>query len=371
MTTTLVKNEAQLLSALNKAHGGDTIELVGGTYGTVCLSNYHFSSAVTVTSENSSSPAILNGLKMGNDSGLTFKNLELTSVGSSDPYFAFRVASSQNITFTNVTAQGNLSEPPGVQMSGFYISQSTNITIKNSVLTDFNSAITANYDSNVSFSSNSFTLMNKGGVEAGADSYLSVTNNNFSNFETSNGIHGDAIQIYTAGLSKGSNNLVISGNLIDRGSGDAAQGILVQDENGNTPNMNVTIDSNTIIGMQWNGIYLNNATGSVQVDNNKVESYAGYDVMTGGTTNFTSWIRLNAVTSASITEVGNSAQHYLVGQSVVATPSGNSMIATVSDAGASALNSWATTHSSELGLLSNNLLSALGIHNVVSLVGIL
>ncbi len=80
MATINVSTTAQLKTALSSAHGGDTILLATRTYSGVSLADYHFSSAVTITSANAADPAKLTDLNIKNSSGLTFSKLELIQV---------------------------------------------------------------------------------------------------------------------------------------------------------------------------------------------------------------------------------------------------------------------------------------------------
>ena len=43
-------------------------------------------------------------------------------------------------------------------------------------------------------------------------------------------------------------------------------------------------------GGDWNSIYLEHATGNIEVDNNITASWLGANVVTGGNTNFIGWI---------------------------------------------------------------------------------
>jgi VCBS repeat-containing protein len=339
MSTTTVNSAAALTTALKLAHAGDTILVEPGTYSNVVISNVNFSTPVTIESAQSSKLAIFAGLGVANSSGLNFTNLELTSVGSKDAYFAFRVASSHNISFSDLSVHGDLSATPSTQLSGFYVSASTNISISDSSFSYLNAAITENGDSSVKINNNNFSYLNKGGIEMGGTSDVDIANNSFTNFHVSAGTHADAIQFYTAGTTTSASNISITGNEITRGSGDAIQGIFIQDETGNLPYQNINITDNSVIGGLWNSIYVHtNVTGLLSVENNLVESYAGVDradapalSTTFQTANFLGDIDLlGNFAGASVVEQGNTAQGYLVGTGTsVAAPAGNILVGAV------------------------------------------
>jgi len=336
MAITTVSTSAGLLAALKSAHPGDTIQLAAGNYSGVVINNTHFASAVTITSANPLHEAVLVGLKVDSSSGLNFNKLELTAVGSTDPYYAFRVASSQNINFTNLNVHGDPEAAASTQLTGFYVSASSNISFTNSSFSHLWGAITANNDTNVDISNNTFSYLDKGGVEMGGSSNVDIMGNQFTDFQVGVGIHADAIQLYTAGTTTIASNIVITGNTVERGTGNAIQGVFVQDEVGTLPYHNLIIDNNTILGEMWNSIYVHaNVTGTLQVENNLVESWSGIDMgsstaTTLATTSFLGRISLlGDFSGAAVTETGNTAQGYLATTGAIPTPTGNVSVGAV------------------------------------------
>jgi VCBS repeat-containing protein/parallel beta-helix repeat protein len=343
MTITTVSSVTGLTAALKTAHAGDTIQLMQGNYSGVTINNLNFSSPVTITSASTSHQATLVGLKVTSSSGLTFSNLDLTSVGSTDPYYPFRVATSQNITFTGLNVHGDASAQASTQLWGFYVSGSSGVTFTNSSFSHEWAGITANNDTNVVISNNTFSYLDKGGIEMGGSSNVVLSNNYFTDFQVSAGEHSDAIQLYTAGTTSVASNITISNNEYYRGTGDAAQGIFVQDEVGTLPFNDLSITNNTIVGGYWNSVYVNaNVTGTLNVSNNFVESWAGVDMAgtggasaaqatTFGTTAFLGRISLlGNLSGATVTETGNTAQGYIgTGGVTIPTPAGNTTVGTV------------------------------------------
>jgi VCBS repeat-containing protein len=341
MSTFQVNSVAGLSAALQSAHGGDTIQLAPGTYSRPVITNLSYSSSVTITSADPSHQAVISGLMVNNSSGINFNNLQLTTVGSTDPVYAFRVQDSSNLTFSNIHAGGDPSVVAYNQIAGFYITGSNNVSINNSLFDHMSCGIVANNDSNVQITNDAFAYLNKGGVAMGGTSNVTIANNTFTDFQTQSSVHPDAIQLYTQGMLSASNNVSITGNDIERGNGNAVQGIFVSDDTGGLmPYNNLTISNNTIVGGMWDSLYLSSATGNVQINNNYVASWAGLDPEGGGTaadinstpliTGFEGYIWLIDIRANSFTETGNTAQAYLGnGGAVLPTPAGNTLIGMV------------------------------------------
>ena len=333
-----VNSVAGLTAALKTATAGETIALAAGNYSGVALNGVHFNQAVTITSADPTHEAVLVGLKVTGSSGLAFNDIGMTTVGSTDPYYAFRVSSSQNISFNDVNAYGASTVAPGSQLTGFYISGSNGVSITNSTIHDMNGGIDASQDQNLTFSNNSFYALSKGGIGISADNNVVASGNTFTNFTVANGTHSDAIQVFTAGTTVGSSNVTITDNTMTRGTGNAFQGVFVKDETGVTPYSNLTITNNTVIGGMWNSIYVNAAvTGVLNVSNNMAASWAGIDVSSaaaGATTyptaNFLGSVELTGnFSGAQLTEVGNVAQGYITNQISGVAPTGNTMIGAI------------------------------------------
>ena len=332
-----VNSAAQLSSALASAHAGDTIQLAAGTYTQLVLNNVNFSSAVTITSADSAHPAVLAGLKVNASSGLTFNNVEMTTLGSGDAYYAFRISDSSNVNFNQVNVHGDPTQAPSTQLTGFYISGSTGVSVTNSSMHDMDSAIVANNDTGLTISNNSFSNLSKGGVEMGGSSNVVINNNTFTNFYVGLGIHADAVQGYTSSATTAASNISITNNVITRGAGDAVQGIFIQDEQGNQPYHNLTIANNSVLGGMWNSVYVAaDVTGTLNVTNNLATSWVGADpgAATSAsaipTTSFQAGLVLDGnFSGAQVTETGNTAQYYLSNGVQVSPPAGNTQVATI------------------------------------------
>jgi len=354
-----VSTPEALLAALREAPGGSTIYLSPGDYEGVTISDAHFAAPVTITSADPSRKAVLTGLKVSNSSGLTFSTLELAANGPGgpvDPHFAFRFDNVKDVRFRGLDVHGEPEAEPSTQTNGFDVARSQNVSIEHCRFHALSAALNFNDDVGVVVAHNGFSRLDKGGVEMGGSSDVTIADNDFTDFHVSRSTHPDAIQIFTQGSKASARDIKVTGNLFYRGAGNPVQGVFVQDEVGNLPFINVTIRDNAIIGGMWNSIYLRHATGAIDVEDNIVVSWAGLDMEGTGnalalktsptTTNFRAWIWLRGdFTGATITEKGNRAQAYpaAIGGSQ-GIPGRNAVAADAGDGGAKILREWLASH---------------------------
>jgi hypothetical protein len=347
-----VGSSAELMTALKAARGGEVIRLAPGRYPALVIANMHFTVPVIITSADKYQKAVLIGLGVANSSGIIFDKLELTSVGSEDPFYGFRLSRTENISFVHMDVHGSGSIDPSKQMNGFYITYCSSTVLSDSKFHDMNSAIVANNDNSVTIARNSFFKLNKGGIEMGGSSDVKIGENSFTDFRVSRGTHSDAIQIYTAGTKVVAHDIDIEGNLFHRGAGDPVQGIFVQDEVGTLPFHNLTIRDNAILGGMWDSIYVRHVIGELKVANNVAASWPGPDMEGVGTpaamvatapistTSFRALIWLRGdLSGAKVTAEGNTAQEYKADAGWI-WGGDNHSVGSVDDKGAALLRAW-------------------------------
>ncbi len=309
---TLVSNSAELQSAISSAAPGDTIIMAPGNYSGIGINAANFSSAVTITSSNLSQLAVLSNFSINGSSGLRFSHLEFSTVGSTDPYYGFRVGSCQDIQFDNLKVHGTMDGDPRNDITGFLIRESSNISVSNSEFQQLSAAINHLDCDHLVFTGNNFHDLSADGIAGGGSSWVTISNNVFSNFITEPGVHPDAIQFWTYNTTASAHDLTITNNTYSRGAGNPSQGIFVGNEL-SIPYQNVTIDGNSITGGLYHGITVGMAQG-LSVTNNTVQPY----------TDQPSWIDL--VDCTAVSETGNKSGGYMVNDSQVQTPPGNVLL---------------------------------------------
>lgn len=354
-----VNSVAQLLAAIKTAQPGNIIRVAPGTYTRVIIVNANFSPSnpLVITASTASQLPVFVGFGVANSSGITFKNLEFTSVGSTDAYYAFRLSASHDLTFTHDDVHGDVNGVPGQQLMGFYLNLCSNITFSDSNFHHINLPILATKSSGVTITNNTIAYVNKSGLQFGQTSNVDIENNLFTNFVITPGTHPDVIQFYTAGTTAPASNITISNNLFARGRGAAAQGIFIQDETGQLPYHGLTVSNNAMIGGMWNAIYLRNVGSDTHVYNNVAATWSGNDVssqkpglfasfVSAPVTNFIGWIFVSGdAANQSGVLMGNKAQAYLDPQGhQTKVPSGNTLLGPVTDQGSSLISSFQGSH---------------------------
>jgi hypothetical protein len=359
----IVSTTGELANAIAHAQPGATIRLRPGSYVGVALVHLRFDRPVTITSADPSHPATIAGLKIVDSSGFKFSELEMSTEGSTDPIYGFRVQDSDNLIFDDLITYGNKNNTPTMNRAGFYITHCSNITISNSQFVHMGVGIGANKNDNIRIIRNLFLEMSKGGVEMGAVGFVTIADNVFANFDTGRGIHPDGVQIYTAGMPTPSHDISVVGNLVFRGKGNAIQGLFIQDEGVSSAFNNVTVSDNAVIGGMWDSIYIRHVTGALVVKNNISASWPGLDLEGSGnaaalntkatTTGFVGYLWLRGDNSgAALTMSGNMAQEYMGNAGRMSPPAGNRVIGSVTDEGKGLLQTWIVGHKQLLPLLA-------------------
>jgi Ca2+-binding RTX toxin-like protein len=319
-----VNSTAALSAALSSAHAGDTILLVSGVYNSVGIYNLNFTSPVTITSADSSHPAIVNGLEIGGSSGLAVNDL-IVGLGASN--IGVNIGNASNIAISNITITGPTGTASG---DGVAVRASTNVSISNSEIANVGTGIAHLDNTGLTVSDNSFSSIGGDGILGGGTSNMLVSGNTFTNFNPAAGVHPDAIQFFAGSTGNPGSNILVEDNVITRGAGAATQGIFVESTN------NIEIVGNAMIGTMYNGIALS-ATSKVLIADNFVEPYT--DIGSGITTRGA---------SANVTLTGNtdgSANNY-AGDGVNPNylESGDMTIAASAVGDNTALNAWLATH---------------------------
>ena len=283
MSTVTVSTNAGLMSALKTAHGGDTILLAPGNYGTVFVYNYHPTGTINITSANAANPAVISALNINQSSGLHFSHLTFatslynapTSTFAATPFVAY---GSSNLSFDHISVHGTMDNNPQDDVNGMRLQGCSNVSITNSEFQQLYNAITDLSNTNVVISNNSFHDIRNDGIDNGGTSNVTISGNSFTNFYPvgavgTTGDHADAIQFWTANTTADAQNIAITNNTVVRGAGSYIQGVFVTDQVG-VHFDNVTITGNMLAGTEYNGIAVGNAQ-NLNISNNTVESYAG------------------------------------------------------------------------------------------------
>lgn len=324
MSSLTVSTASGLNAALKSAQAGDVIYLESGTYAGISVRDISTGGNVTILSKDSENPAIIKDINIVNSDGFTFQGLTLSP--DEGGQFAYRVYESKNIKFSNLDVHGSLNDNPQGDSSGLSIMKSQNIVVENSEFYELRRGVGVAGSEGVVIEGNKFHDLQTDGVMVSDTSGIRISGNEFSDFFPVDGDHPDAIQFLTKGTTKASENIVIEGNVMWRGEGDAMQGIFMRDEVGTLAYKNVTISNNLLVGTGYQGITVGHGE-NLNITGNELVSYEGK-------TNVT-WILIkNAV---NVIAQDNAAIQYGFDNVTNLTQAGNVINVAVSDGGAAIL----------------------------------
>ena len=262
-------------ATLGAARSGDTILLAPGAYPALSVKGVQFQADVTIASRDPAHPATLAGLVVADSRGLRFQNLELlveTPTGER-PTIPVRVSNSQDIHFVQLNVHGGSGERDGRAIT---VRDCDNVSIENSEFHDLRIGVEHAHCDHLTITGSRFHDIRVDAIHGGGSSWVRIANNEFTDFHRQGdpahgGDHPDAIQFWSRPDSQPAHDIVISDNVMKRGSGTPVQGIFMA---GRGPAISdVTISGNTIVGMDYNGIAVSNGR-NVTISDNKVEPYA-------------------------------------------------------------------------------------------------
>jgi hypothetical protein len=217
-----------------------------------------------------------------NSSNLAFSHLELTPDAVST--YNATLQGDHNVTLDQLNVHGGAT----ANGNGVLLRESTNVSLTNSNIHDLWNGVTHIDDDGVMISGNTIHGIATDGIHGGGTSDITITGNVLSDFHPNPGDHPDAIQFWTSNTTASVHDLVVTDNVIERGTGSVMQGIFMNNEN-SLIYENVTITGNAMVGTMYNGILVYDAS-NVTVANNFVQGYTDMD----------SKIWLDQVTGASI-----------------------------------------------------------------------
>lgn len=268
VATIFVKDSVGLVAALKSAHGGDVIQLMPGTYAPVAIQNLKFDTDVVIKSADANKMAVMNGLVIRGCEGLDIQGVEIV-VDPSGGSFPFQISDSKDIEVRGVEVHGSEDGDHGNDVSGLQIRNSQDIEVSGSNFHDVHFGISHLDNDGLTITENYFHDIRTDGVRGGGSSNVEVSYNYFTNIYPQGRDHADAIQFWTGNIEKAGTNILVKGNVIVRGDGDATHGIFFRDEAGDMAYNGVTIEDNLIVGANLNAITVAGAS-NVKISNNTV-----------------------------------------------------------------------------------------------------
>ena len=330
--TVTVSSSDGLSAALRGAHAGDTILLAAGSYGPISIRGFHFDGTVTIQSADSAHPAVLDGVTFSNSSGLALADVDITVNG---PWAkGVSVTSSANISMSGLTVHGVSGVDEGVGVS---VRNSQGVTVSESGFTKIGSGIGHADSDSLTFSHNTFHDIRTDGIFGGGSSHVLVDANSFTDFHPMPGDHPDAIQFFGGATGAHGSEVMVSNNIITRGTGEVIQGIFVEATG------HITIVGNAMTGTAYNGISLSTTDGAL-VQDNFVQGFAdmGSRIITRGESSNVTVVDNTSESVVTYNDGGRPLPNYVA--------SDNTIIAGAAINDLSRINAWLATHVSSTPL---------------------
>lgn len=285
-----VHNGAELVAAMARAKGGETIALAPGDYGKVSLyqgKNFfaQYKSEVTITSADPDNAAVLKGLNLTGVSNVKFDNLKFDyNAAATDPIHAtpFKLSKCTNIAITNSEFDGDKATNLGALYNGYAtgngltVTGSSNIVVTGNDFHDFHRGAVFNKSQNLTVSANEIHNISSDGLDFAQVKNVLIQGNSIHDFSRNekNPDHPDMIQFFSTGATTASSNIKIVDNFLNVGSGTWTQSIFMRNEavsvGGGGPDMfyqNVVIANNVIRNSHANAIIVGE-TNNLKIDNN-------------------------------------------------------------------------------------------------------
>lgn len=258
MSETYVSNQKELLAALSKASGGDTILLEAGDYGSVEIDGLKFNDFVTIKSADGNMGAEFNTLDILSSSYIRVDNVKVARDSNSGTSVVL-IDASNHIDFINSEVSGKVDTVypiTGPKMGIFVDNASSDITIENNYVHNVLNGITNFGTDDFKVIGNTVNYVGSDGFKfAGVDGGQIINNTGPTHFYATADAHEDFMQFQ----GPPSHNLEIIGNTLLLQNSFDMQGIFFGGQGGHS---NLTIKQNIIYTQMANGIQIGEGDGS-------------------------------------------------------------------------------------------------------------
>ncbi|MEQ8901172.1 MAG: right-handed parallel beta-helix repeat-containing protein [Roseovarius sp.] len=290
-----VSNSEDLMSALASATGGDTIELAGGDYGKLNLNHktsfdFTYDSPVTIVSADADNPAAVASMNIIGASNITFDNIHFDyQYQEGDPLWAkpFLISESNNITIRNSVFDGDVASGTGTSADGYGtgfglgVRASSDVTIDNTEFKSWWKGMSLGLSENLTITNNDIHDIRSDGVNFAQNKSVLFEGNHIHDFRVNreSGDHADMIQVMAGGnVETITAGLTIRGNILDIGDGDVTQMIFIgNNKYGWTKDdawlfQDITVEDNLIHGSHQHGIAVGQTDGVIIRNNTLLDA---------------------------------------------------------------------------------------------------
>lgn len=229
--TVSVYGPADLEDAFVRARPGDIIEVAPGEYGAINLNGAHFSPAVTITSFPGAEPPVFSSIDLNDVSGVVFSKLKVVYGATQAPSstYAVNMFNGADIAFEQMEISSAEDGVAGNDAYAIFIRNSARVTVSDSLMHDVFRGVAVFDSDDAVIRRNIITGVGSDGVVGRGVIRLRILDNFFADFAIvdPDQLHPDAIQLWTRGALRASEDIEIVGNIIRRGAGDPSQGMLI------------------------------------------------------------------------------------------------------------------------------------------------
>lgn len=185
--------------------------------------------------------------------------------------------SSERLTFRNATFVGYVDDAGNLTTGGINGRGGADITVSGCTFRELGTVATFMRTVGVVFTRNRFDTVREGVRLVGA-SKATIAHNRMGPFRPAKGDHPDAVQFFTAGLTRpddrAAHDVLIEGNFIDPGPNAHVQGIFIGDEaklyTSGRGYANITVRNNVLIGTGWHGITVGPHGPGLTIEDNRL-----------------------------------------------------------------------------------------------------
>ena len=289
-----VSTRAELLEALKTAHGGETIRMAAGDYGSLDMPVSRmpwlkeYSDTVTMVSADPENRATISGLNLTGAKNMAFEGIVFdydAAVGEADNTKPFKISWASDIAIRDCVFDGDIAEGVGAWADGYgtgyglLVTGGQNIEVSGSEFYNWVRGAVFNKVQGIEVLGNDIHDIRSDGLDFAQVKDVLIESNHLHDFTATassggKGDHLDMIQFWTSGTTAPSENIVIRGNLLDSAAGSATQSIFMRNELVDSYGKgedfyyrNVLIEENVIRNATLHGITVGEAEG-VTVRNN-------------------------------------------------------------------------------------------------------
>lgn len=290
-----VSNSEELMNALAAATGGDTIELAGGDYGGLNLNrqtdfDFTYDTPVTIVSADNDNPAAFASMSMVGASNIVFDGIQFDytfQAGDALWHKPFSISDSDNITIRNSVFDGDVASGTGTPSDGYgtgfglSVWGSTGVTVDNTEFKSWWKGAAFSRSTDLTITNNEIHDIRSDGLNFGEVQSVLVEGNHIHDFRLSkeSGDHADMIQVIsTTHAETTTADLTLRGNILDIGDGDVTQMIFIGNGKYNQTQddawlyQNITIEDNLVNGSHIHGISVGETDGVIIRNNTLLDA---------------------------------------------------------------------------------------------------